>query len=700
VSRLPSKGICFLVLTGCAAEPTVPFAAAGADRFVDVGERVVFDAGNSVGTGFRWRFGDGGEAEGESVIHGWADAGRYTVTLEVTGAGAPDTDSLSVVVLPPGDGGLRVSSAPLAVLADGLVAVAMPDFGRVAYVDVGTTTVLGWVEVCGHPVALASLGDGARLLVACDEEDSVALVSPLGVEERWSLPHGSRPMGVVPWGGGVAVAAAGPGLLLTLDDGVSTVITTLYDARNLLSTGDLLFAARFRGQSRGEVLRVAEKNGESSLLTLAPDPGPDSDTTSRGVPTQLGVPALSPDGGLLAVPGLQANTGRGLVLDGLPMTHETTARATLRLVDVASGVEQRSKRFDDRDRASAAVFSPRGEWIYVAHQGAEIVDVLDRFTLQTVRSLLGVEGAPDAVVVTGGLLVVSTPLARTLRVYDADPAAEPFPLSVIDLLPPGGEVVAAGVLHGRRVFHRAADPRMSRDAYLSCASCHPDGESDGATWDFTDRGEGLRNTIPLRGRAGIAHGPLHWSANFDEVQDFENDIRGPMAGAGFLAPEDWAECAATLGEPKAGRSEELDALAAYLDSLVTFPRSPYRTVSGDLTPEAVHGQAIFASAEAGCVACHPPPDYTDSSWVAEGVPLLHDVGTLTARSGSRLGGPLPGLDTPTLRGVFATAPYLHDGSAATLRDVLTRDPGGLHGQTAHLSELELDALEQFLLQLE
>ena len=48
--------------------------------------------------------------------------------------------------------------------------------------------------------------------------------------------------------------------------------------------------------------------------------------------------------------------------------------------------------------------------------------------------------------------------------------------------------------------------------------------------------------------------------------------------------------------------------------------------------------------------------------------MLHDVGTLTAGSGMRLGGALPGLDTPGLRGLWATAPYLHDGSAATLRE--------------------------------
>ncbi len=60
---------------------------------------------------------------------------------------------------------------------------------------------------------------------------------------------------------------------------------------------------------------------------------------------------------------------------------------------------------------------------------------------------------------------------------------------------------------------------------MSCASCHNDGGGDGRVWDLTGMGEGLRNTVSLRGKGGMAHGFLHWSANFDEVQDFEGQIR-------------------------------------------------------------------------------------------------------------------------------------------------------------------------------
>src|SRR5207344_442127 len=110
-----------------------------------------------------------------------------------------------------------------------------------------------------------------------------------------------------------------------------------------------------------------------------------------------------------------------------------------------------------------------------------------------------------------------------------------------------------------------------------CASCHNDGGHDGRTWDLTSLGEGLRNTVNLRGRAS-AQGLLHWSANFDEVQDFEGQIRTLAGGTGLM--DDAAFNAGTrsqpLGDKKAGASADLDALAAYLGSLKTFDASPYR----------------------------------------------------------------------------------------------------------------------------
>ena len=182
---------------------------------------------------------------------------------------------------------------------------------------------------------------------------------------------------------------------------------------------------------------------------------------------------------------------------------------------------------------------------------------------------------------------------------------------------------------------------------------------DGRTWDFTDLGEGLRNTISLVGRGGPDHGPLHWTANFDEVHDFENQIRGFPGGTGLMSDSDFNATSDPLGATKAGRSADLDALAAYVNSLTTFGDSPYRNGDGTLTADGQAGKTVFQAQN--CAACHGGQPFTDSASNTR-----HDVGTILPSSGSRIGGPLAGLDTPTLRGLWATAPYLHDGSAATL----------------------------------
>ena len=113
-----------------------------------------------------------------------------------------------------------------------------------------------------------------------------------------------------------------------------------------------------------------------------------------------------------------------------------------------------------------------------------------------------------------------------------------------------------------------------------------------------------------------------------------------------------------------------------------------------MTADAIAGQAIFSSA--GCATCHSGSEMTDSA-----LNVFHDVGTITAASGQRKGQPLTGFDTPTVIGVWATAPYLHDGSAATLLDVITtKNPNNLHGNTTGLTSTQKTQLVAYLQQLD
>jgi cytochrome c peroxidase len=331
----------------------------------------------------------------------------------------------------------------------------------------------------------------------------------------------------------------------------------------------------------------------------------------------------------------------------------------------------------------------------------ETGEVLGRLT-DAGHDLRGLLVTPD-----GRTLLADASLDRTLVVYDLAAAGE-APAARVPLLDPADEPLPPEVLLGKILFHDAADPRLSADAAIACAHCHPDGEDDGLTWDFTDRGEGLRNTISLLGRAGSGHGPIHWSGNFDEIQDFEHDLRGPFGGLGLL-PDDVFHANgldAPLGAPKAGAGAELDALAAYVATLDVFPPSPDRTPDGGLTAAAARGRALFESPETGCRECHGGPALTDSAFIeahgaVERTPLLHDVGTLGPGSGLRAGGPLTGLDTPTLHGLWDSAPYLHDGSAPTLRALFNdRNDADRHGRTSALDTFAVDDLVAYLKSLD
>jgi cytochrome c peroxidase len=222
------------------------------------------------------------------------------------------------------------------------------------------------------------------------------------------------------------------------------------------------------------------------------------------------------------------------------------------------------------------------------------------------------------------------------------------------------EKLSATVLRGKQFFYDARDVRLARDRYMSCATCHNDGGHDGRVWDLASQGEGLRNTISLRGRAG-GMGRLHWSNNFNEVQDFEGQIRTLAGGTGLMTDAQFntGTRSQPLGDNKAGVSADLDALAAYVASLTSFAPSPNRSSAGALTTVGTEGRNVFIANN--CAGCHSGVAFTRS-----GTDNPANVGTVKPSSGQRLYAALSGIDVPTLRDVWATAPYLHDGSATTL----------------------------------
>ncbi len=195
---------------------------------------------------------------------------------------------------------------------------------------------------------------------------------------------------------------------------------------------------------------------------------------------------------------------------------------------------------------------------------------------------------------------------------------------------------------------------------------------------------------------GVAHThPLHWSADRDEVQDFEYTIRSRlMRGYGLIRgpikPKQGFQ-PTELEEKTSERSPDLDALAIYTNSF-EFTLSPHIVAPGKLLREAERGKKLFFSKETRCSECHSGPYYTDSS--LQKPFKLHDVGTGKDDPSEKIG---PKYDTPTLLGIYRSAPYLHHGKAKTLKDVLTScNKEDKHGKTSHLKAEDVDDLVAFL----
>jgi len=161
-----------------------------------------------------------------------------------------------------------------------------------------------------------------------------------------------------------------------------------------------------------------------------------------------------------------------------------------------------------------------------------------------------------------------------------------------------------------------------------------------------------------------------------------------MAGCWFVQKHEINDY---LGLSNAGYSRDLDALAAYIESLT--PKRP-PTPLPEALPAIERGKRIFLSEKAGCAACHPPPLYTDSGQKdAQGDFIRHDVSTGKESEDETI----RSLDTPSLLGLRQSEPYLHDGRASTLESVFTHhNPANRHGYTSDLSDDDIHCLSEFL----
>ena len=682
---------------------------------------------------YSWDFGDGSPVTDWSpnaqVSHVFTRAGVFyvTVTARDSLGGEQRRTIIHDAYLPP-TAGTPSASSNLALEqrsgANARLWAVNPDNDSVTVFDAVTRTKVAEVAVGTAPRTLALTPNGAAMWVINKRSATISVVSTtsLAVTQTIALPRGSSPYGVAMARSANAalITLEAGGLLLKLDAGSGATLGSVAVGANprhvaVSADGANAYVSRFispalPGEATlsvqtqlngapvgGEVVVVG--TGAMSVvrtIVLAHSDAPDAENQGRGLPNYLGAVALSPDGTQAFVPSKQDNILRGSARDGLQLNFQNTVRAISSRIDLAAQSEDIAARVDHDNAsvASAAAFDPLGVYLFVALETSREVAVLDAHGRNQLMRI-DVGRAPQGVLVSPDrrTLYVHNFMDRTIGVFDLSPLiqqglAAATPVATLNAV--ASEKLSATVLKGKQFFYDARDPRLARDRYMSCATCHNDGGHDGRVWDLTHAGEGLRNTINLRGRAG-AQGFLHWSNNFDEVQDFEGQIRALAGGSGLMTDAQFTTGTRSqpLGDRKTGVSADLDALAAYVGSLNAFEPSPYRGSGGALSALASEGRSVFSSLN--CAACHGGSAFTVSD-----VNNPRNIGTLKPSSGQRLFGPLTGIDVPTLRDVWASAPYLHDGSAATLADAVrahnnvTITDADLNRVVAYLREIGSD----------
>jgi len=292
----------------------------------------------------------------------------------------------------------------------------------------------------------------------------------------------------------------------------------------------------------------------------------------------------------------------------------------------------------------------------------------------------------------------------------------------------------------RGEFDEGVAERMSNEGWQACSSCHPDGLSDGVVWAFAS---GPRKSVPLNGTFSPKNPTgdqrvLNYSAVFDELEDFELNIRGVSGGKGLIVLEGTADPdpnVKAFDPPNASRTQlhvngipAWDAIVAWTQSRIPSPVSPYRGVdpNSELGQQIILGRELFI--EANCQICHggakwstSQVDYARVSPFPETVtpgadpepPLgqlsrfLRPVGTFdpanplerTANNQAALG--QLGFNPPSLLSIYAFPPFLHNGACLSLECVLENETHRNAGGADVLGDpAARTALVQFLISID
>jgi YVTN family beta-propeller protein len=596
---------------------------------------------------------------------------------------------------------VKRSSSAIALTSDGaMLLVVNPDSNSLTLVDTADRSVIAEIPVGVDPRTVAVDSAGARAYVANRGGDSVSVIDLAARKAVAEVQTGDRPYGVVVNPAGdrfyvaeqgsdrvrildaasletiaqIAVADRPSGLAIT-DDGRTLIVTHLL--ANTLTVLTLQpYETYLPVVMAGTMAGFATPAQRPEHPVLQP-PIPASSITLWPDSNLLQAIVLAPDGWRAYVPHTRSNTTNSA------LTFDTTVFPLVSQIDLVTHQHLLGQQFDlgvlDPPGVGLpfdAAITPEGHELWVVNAASNDLSVVNLAT-RKLAAHIEVGDNPRGIVLSpdGSIAYVNNTLAGTVSLVDTKTYAVTSVITTTNIpLPPL-------LLNGKRLFHSSNDPRISLNQWISCNTCHFEGEHDGRTWSFGFAGK--RSTTSLAGM--IETYPLRWSGEWDESADSEFANRKENFGSGLTAT---MNCSLSPPDcvnqpPNQGHSYDLDSLAAFIDSL-PIPLSPGHAHGEPLSAAEQRGRAIFNDPALNCVTCHPAPLYTDKQ--------LHDVGT--AGPDEKIA---PAYDTPSLRGLYDSAPYFHDGSAATLVEALARaTPKGEHDVRGLLTQAQIADLVAFL----
>ncbi|HEY3215380.1 MAG TPA: beta-propeller fold lactonase family protein [Candidatus Eisenbacteria bacterium] len=613
---------------------------------------------------------------------------------------------------------IRVGDEPqnVAISPDGKwVYVSNTGSGTVSVIRAnrGNPHMVKTIRVGTEPYGMALTPDGEKLYVANARFNDVSVIDTRGDRLVGTIGGvGLEPRGVAVAGGKVYVTqflgVDRPGVLIGRDDykeGRVTVISAATD--DVVGSVTLQPLANTGFRSNGSALaHVPPTDPATFTFVTGAFPNMLNSIVVKGNRAYLPNAGASPDG---------------------PVRFNVNVQALLSVVDLTTDTESPTQTINMNRGIN---FEPPGPgrlflavpWtIDFKHRSAEGYAVIAGSNL-LVKVFLDAEGtpsirAPGAAGEPSG--IVRIPVGqnpRGIAINQRDDRAYVMnevsrDVSIVDLttdqviatvpaasLPrPGSD--EATLLLGKALFNSSTGVnlpqlgpggvipnRLSSEGWSGCLSCHPFGLTDGVVWIFAS---GPRRTLPLSGsfnpRDPLDIKLLNHSAIFDELQDFELNIRNVSGGLGLITQADGTTpdpVVAAFNPPNAGRSAALDALTMFVAHGIRAPISPRSAGHRRIQ----QGRELFAAAN--CASCHGGPGWASSrrnfapppaaSQIVNGqlVEFLKKVGTFDPAAPNEVranGAPALGADgfnPPSLLGDFAMGPFFHSGSALTLDEVM------------------------------